>query len=78
MRSDYANDSELSDHLKESRSNLFDYFNKNYANSGTPSPSPPPTTVEPVSMVAGSPIHFIPKNMKSVQKTSQKLNPNWF
>jgi hypothetical protein len=55
MRSDYADDSELSDHLEESRSNLFDYFNENYANTGTPSPSPPSTTVEPVSMVAGSP-----------------------
>jgi len=70
MRTDYADDSDLSDHLEESRSNLFDYFNENYANTGTPSPSPPPTTVKPAPMVAGSPQKSFMARYRRKEKTS--------
>ena len=33
IKADYADDSILSDHLEQSRSNLIDYFNTNYSNT---------------------------------------------
>jgi len=56
MKVDYADDLMLSDHLEQSRSDLIDYFNANYANAiPTPSLSSPPTSVQSSSMAAGSP-----------------------
>ena len=59
MRSDYADDPALSDHLEESRSNLFDYFNENYANADSTDTSAPlsipSTPVQPAPTAPGSP-----------------------
>src|SRR5882724_5870246 len=45
----------LSDQLEQSKSNLFDYFNKNYANTNIPAPSLLPSTfVQSAPMAAGS------------------------
>jgi hypothetical protein len=55
MKVDYADDLILSDHLKESKSNLFDYFNANYANTIPAPSSAPSASVQSVPIVAGSP-----------------------
>jgi hAT family C-terminal dimerisation region len=72
MRSDYADDLTLSDHLEESRSNLFDYFNENYAN-GAHIPAPPssPSTPErPVQPAAGSPQKCFTARYRRKEKAS--------
>jgi len=49
----------LSDQLEQSKSNLFDHFNKNYANTNIPAPSLLPSTfVQSAPMAAGSPGQF--------------------
>ena len=59
MRFDYADDSALSNYLKELRLNLFDYFNENYANADSTDTSTslsiPSTPVQPASTAPGSP-----------------------
>jgi hypothetical protein len=45
----------LSNHLEDSKTNLFDYFNEHYATVHSPtSPSPPPTAIQSIPM-DGSP-----------------------
>ena len=71
MRSDYADDPTLSNHLEESRSNLFDYFNKHYANaSAAAPPSSPSAVVQPASMVAGSPQKCFTARYRRKEKAS--------
>jgi len=44
LKIDYADDATLSSHLKESKLKLFDYFDKNYANLNSLTPSSTPST----------------------------------
>ena len=55
LKEEYGDDPTLSNHLDESKMNLFSYFEENYAtpHSATPS-SPPPTVVQALPM-DGSP-----------------------
>jgi len=55
LKEEYSDDPTLSNHLDESKMNLFSYFEENYAtpHSATPS-SPPPTVVQALPM-DGSP-----------------------
>ena len=61
MKADYADDSILSNHLEQSRSDLVDYFNANYSNTipvPSSSPSAPPVYVQSADsapMTHGSP-----------------------
>ena len=55
MKVDYTDDLMLSDHLEDSKSNLINYFNANYANA-IPTPlSSPLQSVLSAPMAAGSP-----------------------
>jgi hypothetical protein len=51
LKVDYSDNPTLSNHLEDSRMNLFNYFEENYAtlHSATPS-SPPPTVVQALPM----------------------------
>jgi hAT family C-terminal dimerisation region len=70
MKVDYTDDPMLSDHLEESKLNLFDYFNANYANT-IPAPSSSPSThVQPAPMVAGSPQKSFTARYRRKEKTS--------
>jgi hypothetical protein len=71
LKADYADDSILSDHLEGSKSNLFDYFNANYANAipTPPSSSPPSTRVQPTPL-AGSPQKSFTARYRRKEKTS--------
>ena len=72
MKADYADDLMLSDHLKESKSNLFDYFNANYANT-IPAPAPsssPSTHAQSAPMAAGSPQKSFTARYRRKEKTS--------
>ena len=55
MKADYADDAMLSDHLEQSRFNLVDYFNDNYANTIPVPSSMPSASVRSAPMTAGSP-----------------------
>jgi len=44
MKVDYADNPILSDHLEESKSDLFNYFNADYTNTNPMPPSPLPST----------------------------------
>jgi hypothetical protein len=56
MKVDYTDDPILSNHLEESKSDLFDYFNMNYTNTNPAPPSPLPSTqVQSTSIAPGSP-----------------------
>ena len=61
IKADYADNSILSDHLEQSRSDLVDYFNTNYSNTipvPSSSPSAPPVYVrsaDSAPMTHGSP-----------------------
>jgi hypothetical protein len=47
LKIDYGDDLTLFDHLEESKTNLFSYFEENYATRHSPTPSsPPPTLVQ--------------------------------
>jgi hypothetical protein len=56
LKTDYANDQTLSEHLEKSKSNLYDYFNKNYAPVpiSTPPAAPSPSSVK-TPPTSGSP-----------------------
>lgn len=71
LKEDYADDLILSDHLEESKSNLSDYFNANYANAipMPPSSSPPSTRVQPTPL-AGSPQKSFTARYRRKEKTS--------
>jgi hypothetical protein len=55
MKVDYVDDLILSDHLEESKSSLFDYFNANYANTIPAPSSAPSVSVQLVPIAVGSP-----------------------
>jgi len=50
MKTDYADDSMLSDYLEESKESLVDYFNANYMNTGVLAPSTPPSRLPSISV----------------------------
>ena len=52
LKQDYGDDPMLSDHLEDSKTQLFSYFNKYYP---TPTPSSPPSTPVQAPPVDGSP-----------------------
>ena len=54
LKIDYGDDMILSDHLEDSKTNLFKYFDKHYA-MHTPTPSTPPSTPVQAQPVNGSP-----------------------
>jgi len=71
MKADYKGDLMLSDHLKQSRSDLIDYFNANYANTiPAPSLSSPSPSVRPSPMAAGSPQKSFTARYRRKEKTS--------
>ena len=47
----YGDDMMLLNHLEDSKTNLFDYFNEHYATLHSPTlPSPPPTAIQSIPM----------------------------
>lgn len=71
MKADYADDPMLSDHLEQSKANLFDYFNDNYANASVLVPTPTSESVQPAPTV-GSP----QKSFTSRYRRKEKLSIN--
>jgi hypothetical protein len=71
LKADYAEDILLSDHLDESRTNLFKYFNDNYANANIPArPSSPSTSsVRSAPVMAGSPQKSFTARYRRKEKT---------
>jgi hypothetical protein len=70
MKADYADDLMLSNHLEQSRSDLIDHFNANYANT-IPVPSSslsPPIQSSP--MMAGSPQKSFTARYRRKEKNS--------
>ena len=57
MKIDYANDPMLAEHLKQSKSNLFNYFHENYAHAvvSTPSSVNSPSPSVQTEPIVGSP-----------------------
>ena len=53
LKMDYGDNLTLSDHLEDSKTNLFEYFNDNYATLHSPTPSSPPPSTAPA--LDGSP-----------------------
>jgi hypothetical protein len=73
LKIDYADDLTLSDHLEESKSNLFDYFEANYANRNGPTPSSAPSPGSPsvqLLPIAGSPQKSFTARYRRKEKTS--------
>jgi hypothetical protein len=71
MKLDYADDEILSDHLEDSKSNLFDYFNANYTNpTGVSAPPLPPTPDESVPAATGSPQKSFTARYRRKEKAS--------
>jgi hypothetical protein len=68
---DYADDAILSDHLEDSKSNLFDYFNANYA-KGIPAPplSLPSTHDQSAPTATGSPQKSFTARYRRKEKSS--------
>ena len=55
LKVNYGNDVMLSNHLEDSKTNLFDYFNEHYATLHSPTlPLPLPTAIQSIPM-DGSP-----------------------
>ena len=80
MKVDYADDLTLSAHLEESKSNLFDYFNANYANT-IPAPSSlASTSVQPAPMAlaVGSPQKAFTARYRRKEKTSTNELEEYF
>jgi hypothetical protein len=71
LKADYMDDPILSDHLEQSRSNLVNYFNENYANT-IPAPSSlPPTSASVRSApTPGSPQKSFTARYRRKEKTS--------
>jgi len=71
MKVDYADDAILSDHLEDSKSNLFDYFNANYA-KGIPAPplSLPSMRDQSAPTATGSPQKSFTARYRRKEKSS--------
>ena len=71
MKTDYANDPILADHLEQSKSNLFAYFNEHYANNmiSTPSSVPSPSA-QTLPAIVGSPQKSFTAQYHRKEKTS--------
>lgn len=71
MKVDYADDVILSDHLEDSKSSLFDYFNANYT-KGIPAPplSLPSTHDQSAPTATGSPQKSFTARYRRKEKTS--------
>jgi len=71
MKVDYTDNPILSDHLEESKSDLFDYFNANYTNTNPVPPSPLPSTqVQSTSIAPGLPQKSFTARYCRKEKTS--------
>ena len=71
MKVDYADNPILSNHLEESKSDLFDYFNMNYANTNPVPPLPLPSTqVQSISIAPGLPQKSFMARYRRKEKTS--------
>lgn len=71
VKADYADDLMLSDHLEQSKSNLFDYFNENYMNTNLPAPPPPPSSSrQSAPLIAGSPQKSFTDRYRRKEKAS--------
>jgi hypothetical protein len=55
LKIDYGDDLTLFDHLEESKANLFQYFDENYATRRSRTPSSPPPTPVQAPLADGSP-----------------------
>ena len=72
LKIDYGDDATLSDHLKDSKVNLFKYSNENYATLPAPMPSLPPPS--PVQTVGGFPqISFTARYHQKLNHSTNEL-----
>lgn len=72
LKTDYADDQMLSEHLENSKSKLFDYFNKNYAHVAI---STPPSVPSP-SLVQTPPLGSPTKSFTARYRTKEKAAVN--
>ena len=70
IKTEYADDLMLSDHLEQSKSMLFDYFNENYANIILVPSSSPSTSIQSPPTTAGSPQKSFTARYRRKEKTS--------
>ena len=70
IKTEYADDLMLSDHLKQSKSMLFNYFNENYANIILVLSSSPSTSIQSPPMTAGLPQKSFTARYHRKEKTS--------
>ena len=78
LKEEYSDDPTLSNHLDESKMNLFSYFEENYTtpHSATPS-SPPPTVVQALPM-DGSPQKSFTARYRQKEKYSTNELEEYF
>jgi hypothetical protein len=76
MRTDYADDPTLADHLEQSKSNLVAYFNEHYANKAISTPSSVPSVQSPP--VVGSPQKSFTARYRRKEKTSTNEVEEYF
>ena len=70
LKADYVDDLTLSDHLKLSKANLFNYFDEHYANANKPMLSVPSTPVPATPPVEGSPQKSFTARYRRKEKSS--------
>jgi len=70
MKADSDDDSTLSDHLEQSRLNLFTYFNRNYVKVDDRSSSSAPPLSVPTPPIVGSPQKSFTAQYRRKEKSS--------
>src|SRR5258708_30855241 len=70
IKTEYADDLMLSNHLKQSKLMLFNYFNENYANIILVLSSSPSTSIQSPPMTAGLPQKSFTARYHRKEKTS--------
>jgi hypothetical protein len=78
LKIDYADDSSLSNHLEESKLNLYNYYDENYATLHTLTPSSPPSTSIQALPMDGSPQKSFTARYRRKEKHSSNELEEYF
>jgi hypothetical protein len=78
LKADYADDLMLSDHLEQSKADLFKYFNENYATASTPMSSAPSRSVPTTPLIEGSPQKSFTARYRRKERSSRNELEEYF
>jgi hypothetical protein len=78
LKADYADDPRISEHLEQSKANLFNYFDKHYANANMPMKLSAPSASVTTPLIEGSPQKSFTARYRRKEKGSTNELKDYF